>query len=147
MGTLAPAIGSTTAFTAARKLMDGTVTATVAGGTGTIAATATLHVTTGRLRIGSISYRRVKRVAFVAVTAVDTAGKPISGATLSVIVRRDGRRRLSVRAATGPAGRFVFRMPARAGGCFSATITRVFAAGFTWDGRTPHNRYCLRRSR
>jgi hypothetical protein len=143
LGTVAPRAGSATAFTARRTLGGGTVVAAVATETGTISAGAGVRVTPGRLRIGSIRYRSRKSSVLVTVTALDAAGRPVSRAVVSVLVRRDGRRHLSARAATGAAGRTVYRVrSARRRACFTTTIRRVSAAGFTWDGRTPRNRFC-----
>jgi hypothetical protein len=99
-------------------------------------------VTPGQLRIRSIRYRSRKNAVLVSATAIDAAGKPVSRAIVSVLVRRDGSRYFSGRAATGAAGRTVYRVPARRSGCFTTTITRVSAAGFAWHGRTPRNRFC-----
>jgi hypothetical protein len=147
IGTIAPAAGSTTTFTALRALGEGTLSAAVGTETGTLSAAAAINVTPGRLRIGSIGYRAHKRLLFVTVTALDTAGRPIPRAVVSILVRRDGRRYYSARAATGAAGRTVFRMPAPLrGGCLSTSLRRVSAAGFTWDGHAPGNRFCRPRS-
>ena len=78
----------------------------------------------------------------ITATAVDPAGRPVSRAAVSVLILRNGRSYASARAATGAAGRTVYRLPARRGGCFTTMIRRVSAAGFVWDGRTPRNRYC-----
>jgi hypothetical protein len=141
IGTIAPRTGSTTTFTALRALGTGTITASIGSNSATVSATAALNVTAGRLRIGPITYRG-KGVVFVSVRALDTAGRPISHARVSALVRRNGRRHAAGRATTGAGGRAVFRMPLRKGGCLSTKITKVTAAGFAWDGRTPANRYC-----
>jgi hypothetical protein len=109
---------------------------------GAISAGASVRVAPGRLRIGSIGYRSRKGAVLVTATAVDAAGRPVSRAVVSVVVRRNGRSHFSARAVTGAAGRTVYRVPARRGGCFTTVIRRVSAAGFAWDGRTPRNRYC-----
>ncbi len=148
IGTLAPGVGATTNFTAGRTLGPGTVTAVLVTDTGSFSATAEVQVVPGRLRIAKVTYRARKRTVFVTVSAVDAAGKAISGARISALVRRDGRRYVSARAETGSAGRTVYRVPApRLGGCLTTTVRRVSAAGFVWDKRTPRNRYCLPRSR
>ena len=144
LGTVAPSTGSTTTFTARRVLGEGTVTATSAGGT--LAAAATLRVTPGLLSIGAISFRGGKGVARVTVTALDAARAPISRARVSILVRRDGRLHYAARGTTGAAGRHVFRVPVRLGGCFTVAVRKVSAAGFVWDGRTPPNRYCRPRT-
>ena len=142
LGTLAPSAGSATTFTALRALGSGTISATVATGTGVVSAAASVRVAPLRLRIGSIRYRSRKSTMLVTATAVDPAGNPVPRAVVSVLVRRNGRGYASARAATGAAGRSVYRLPARRGGCFTTVIRNVSAAGFVWDGRTPRNRHC-----
>jgi hypothetical protein len=147
LGTIAPSTGSTTTFTSLRQLGDVTITAALATETGALTADATVHVIAGRLRIAPLGYQTRGAFVWVGVRAIDTAGKSVSNARVWITVRRDGRRFFTKRVRTGPAGRVSFRFPARRGGCFTTTITQVTAAGFTWDGRTPHNRFCRRRSR
>jgi hypothetical protein len=147
LGTIAPRTGAATTLTAGRALGTGTVTAAIASESGTISATASVSVTPGRLRIGWIKYRSRGKTVLVNVRAVDAAGQSVSRALISVLVRRDGRRHFSARAVTGAGGRTFHRIPAPRGGCFTTTIRRVTAAGFTWDGRTPRNRFCRPRSR
>jgi hypothetical protein len=76
------------------------------------------------------------------VRTLDVADRPISHASVSALVRRNGKPQVTARATTGAGGRAVFRVPVRKGGCFTTRITKVSAAGFAWDGRTPPNRYC-----
>jgi hypothetical protein len=83
----------------------------------------------------------------VGIRTTDPAGRSISDSRVWVVVRRDGRRVFTKRVQTGPAGRVSFRFPARRGGCFTTTVTRVASAGFTWDGRVPPNRFCRSRPR
>ena len=146
VGSIAPRTGTATTFTAGRTLGTGAITAAVASETATITASASVSVTPGRLRIGSIRYRIRKSTVLVTATTVDAAGRPVPRAVVTVLVRRDGRRYFSGRQATGAAGRSVYGMPVRRGGCFTTTIRRVSAVGFAWDGRTPRNRYCRPRS-
>jgi hypothetical protein len=142
LGTVAPRAGDATTFTARRTLGSGTIVASVVTEAGAISAGASVRVAPGRLRIRSISYRSRRGAVLVTATAVDAAGRPVSRAVISVVVRRNGRSHFSARAATGAAGRTVYRVRARRGGCFTTVIRRVSAAGFAWDGRTPRNRYC-----
>jgi hypothetical protein len=142
LGTLAPRAGDATTFTARRTLGSGTVVASAATEAGAVSAGANVRVTPGRLRIGSIRYRSRKGTVLVTATAVDAAGRPVSRAVVSVVVRRNGRHHVSARAATGAAGRTVFRVPARRGGCFTTSVRNVSAVGFAWDARAPRNRYC-----
>jgi hypothetical protein len=141
-GILEPRAGNATTFTARRTLGTGTVTASVATEVGAISAGAQVRVTPGRLRIGSIRYRSRKGALLVTTTAADAADRPISAATVSILVKRNGRRHVTARGSTGASGRTVYRIPARREGCFTTTIRRVSAAGFVWDGRTPRNRFC-----
>jgi hypothetical protein len=142
LGTIAPKTGAATTFTGGRTLGSGSMTATAATETATISASASLTVTPARLRIVSIGYRNRKNVVFISASAVDASGRPVSRAIVSLLVRRNGRRHFSGRAITGAAGRTVYRVPARRGGCFTTTIRRASAAGFAWDGRSPRNRFC-----
>jgi hypothetical protein len=143
LGRITPGPVGTATFTAARVLRSGSVVATATTGTGTISGEARVTVTPARLRIGSIQYRNARNGLRVTVTAVDGARRPVSGAAVSVLVKRDGRRHFSGRAATGASGRTFYRVRA-GGGCFTVTVRKVSAAGFTWNGRTPRNRFCRR---
>jgi hypothetical protein len=142
LGALTPRTGSETTLTARRTLGAGAVTASVVNGAGRITAAARVRVMPGQVRIGAIRYRGRKGVLLVTATAVDAAGGPVSRATVAVSVKRAGRLHLATRGQTGPSGRKVFRVPARRGGCFVTTVRRVSAQGFTWNGRTPRNRFC-----
>jgi len=142
LGTLEAPRGGTIAFRAGRLLRTGTITATVTTPSGPLAGSASVTVTPARLRIGPVAFRPGKRGVRVLLAAVDGARRPVSKATLMVVVRRDGRRVVSTRARTGSAGRALVRAPGR--GCFTVVVRRATAAGFTWDGRTPRNRFCRR---
>jgi hypothetical protein len=142
LGTFEPSEGTTTTLTARRVLGPGTVTAAIATEVGTISAGATVRVTPGALRIGSIRYLKRQGALLVSASAVDAAGRPVSGATVALLVKRDGRRHYTGRGSTGASGRTLLRVPARRPGCFTTTIRRVSAAGFVWNGRTPRNRFC-----
>jgi hypothetical protein len=144
LGTVSPTTGGVTTFTAGRRLGSGMVVASVSTEIGTLSSGAGVRVTPGRLRIGLIHYRNQGSSLLVTVRFVDAAGKSVSRAVVTGFVSRDGRRYYSRRAITGAGGRIVYRVPARRGGCFTTTIRRVSAAGFTWDGRTPRNRFCRR---
>ena len=146
VGTVAPRTGSATTLIAGRILGPGSVVASLATEVGPISASAGVRVAPGRLRIGSIRYRARAGSVLVTVSAVDVGARPISLARVFIAVKRDGRRLGTSRATTGADGRAIYRVPARRAGCFTATIRRVSAPGFTWDRRTPGNRYCLRRS-
>jgi hypothetical protein len=147
IGRLAARTGNTTSFTAGRTVGQGTVNATATNPSGRVSGAADLNVTPGRLRIGSITYRAQRRAVLVTVSAQDAAARPISGATVSALVRNDGRRYATARAQTGASGRTVYRIPLPGrGGCLATTIRGVSVAGFAWDGRTPRNRHCTPRT-
>jgi len=139
LGATKPGPGGTATFSAGRLLGSGTVSATT-GEVVAIAGSADVTVTPATLRIGSIVTRSGARGVRIALTTVDGARRPVSNGVLAVVVRRDGRRVLAVRARTGAAGRTLVRAPGT--GCFTVSVTRASAAGFRWDGRTPRNRLC-----
>ena len=146
LGSLSPTSGSVTTFTALRTIGDGTITATVTTEAGPISASAAVHVTPARPRIKVLHFQTRGRTVFVSLLAVDPSGQSISRARVSLVVLRNGRRFYAKRVTTGAAGRVSLRVPSRQGGCFTTTITRVTAVGFTWDGHTPRNRVCRPRS-
>jgi hypothetical protein len=139
LGTISPGSAGAATFTAGRQLGTGTVTAT----TGTISATASVTVIPAKLRIGSIALQPGERFLRVTVAATDGARRPVSGTSVKLVVKRDGRRLASARAVTGPAGKARVRLPGGRG-CFTVAVTRAVAQGLTWDGRTPRNRVCRR---
>jgi hypothetical protein len=110
---------------------------------GSVSASATVTVLPGRLRVGSIFVRPGKRGLRVVLGTVDGARRPVAHATVRIVVKRDGRRHFSARARTGVSGQALVRVPAGSG-CFTVVVTRAVAQGFTWDGRTPRNRFCRR---
>lgn len=146
LGTVVPRVGSAVTLTARRELGPGTVTADVTTQTGTISTSASVRVLRGRLKVGAIRYRGRRNALVATVNVVDIGGRPVSSAVVSILVRRGGGRHFASRGTTGAAGRAVYRVPARRGGCFVITIRKVSAAGFAWDGRTPRNRFCRPRS-
>ena len=142
LGVIAPRNGAAATLTAGRTLGVGTITASISTATGNVSGAASVNVARGRLEIGSVRYRASRRAVLVTAKAVDVGGKPISGATVSVLVRRNGGRYFTGRASTGPGGNTDYRVPLGNGGCFTTTVRKVSAAGFAWDGRTPRNRFC-----
>lgn len=147
LGTFAPKAGRETTFSAGRTPGSGTIVASVATPTGTVSATAGLEVVPAELRIRSIRYRGKKKAVFVRVLVADESGRPVSRASVAVVVRRASRPLFAARKTTGAAGGTAYRVQTRHGGCFTTTIKRVSAVGFRWDGRTPRNRFCRPGSR
>jgi hypothetical protein len=142
LGVVTPRSGSTVTLAASRTLGRGTLTASVLTPTGRVSGAATVDVTPGRLSIGSVQYRGPRRTLLVTVRAVDASRRPVSGATIAILVRRNGGRYFTGRGTTGPAGKTVYRVPVGRGGCFTTTVRRASASGFAWDRRTPRNRFC-----
>ncbi len=143
IGSLSPVSGNTTSFVASRCVGQGTITATLVTPTGTLTSGASLTVVPARLRIAVLHFQKLGQRVFVSLLAVDPAGKSVAQAHVSVLVRRNGRPYYSRRVTTGAAGRVSFRLRTRRGGCFTSTVTRVSALGFTWDGHSPRNRLCV----
>jgi len=127
-------------FRAGRVLGTGTVTATAAG---SLVASATAVVRPASLRLGPVTYRRTARGVQVTVSAVDGARMPVSLAILTLVTRLDERRVGHARVVTGAAGKARLFVP-RGDGCYTVSVPRAVAQGFTWDGRTPRNRFCRR---
>ena len=133
--------GGTATFRAGRLLGSGTVTATASRGT--LVGSASVVVRPGALRIASVAFRGTSRGIQVSVAAVDGARRPISRAALTLVVRLDDRRVARARSETGAAGKARLLLPTGSG-CYTLSVTRAVAQGFTWNGRTPRNRFCRR---
>ena len=133
--------GGRATFRAGRTLGDGTVTATTSGGS--VVGSAALAVGPATLRLASVTFRRTSRGAEVALAAVDAARRPVSRAAITLVATLDGRRVARVQTVTGAAGKARVLVP-RGPGCYVVTATRAVAEGFTWNGRTPRNRFCRR---
>jgi hypothetical protein len=144
LGAVSPRTGAETTLTAGRTLGAGAVTASVTTAAGRVSAGARVRVMPGRVSVGSIRYRSRKGLLLVTATVVDAFRRPVSGAVVSIAVNRNGRLHLATRGSTGASGRKVYRVRARNEGCFVTKIRRVAAQGFTWNGRTPRNRFCTR---
>jgi len=143
VGVVAPRTGTTVTLTTGRVLGQGTLAASASTPTGAVSGTASVTVTPGLLSIGSIEYGGSRRVLLVTTRAVDASKRPISGATISILVRRNGGRYFTGRGTTGPAGKTTYRVHlGRRGACFTTAVRGASAAGFVWDRRTPRNRFC-----
>jgi hypothetical protein len=141
LGTLVRRAGGVVAFRAGRELGAGTVTAAANGGALTASASVTVRPAT--LRIGAVTFRGTSRGIQVTLGAVDGARRPVSRAALTIVARVGERQVARARVVTGAAGKARVLVPPRAG-CYTISVTRVVAAGFTWNGRTPRNRFCRR---
>jgi hypothetical protein len=139
LGTIAPGSAGSAVFTAGRLVGTGTITAGAGGLTGTAAIT----VLPGTLRIASLKVTPTSRGLRVIVGVADGARRPISRATLTVVVRKDDRRVFRGQAVTGSGGKALFRVRT-ASGCYRVVLTRAAAQGFRWTGATPSRRACRR---
>lgn len=76
------------------------------------------------------------------VKLVDDTENPVSGASVSIDLSRDGSVIASGTGTTGSDGIVTFSLKNAADGCYSTTVTAVTADGFVWDGATPDNIFC-----
>jgi hypothetical protein len=137
LGKVVPTSGSSTTFMAGGRGGSGTLTAT----SGSISAAATITVTPGTIRVASIRYGIGKEAVLVTAKIVDSGGRPLNGASVSVLVRRRGYPYFSGLGATAANGRVTYRVrPKR--GCYRTTVTRVSDPAYRWDRQTPVNRFC-----
>jgi hypothetical protein len=141
LGAVAPQTGPSTTFTAGGRAASGTLTATAPGGTGSISAAATVTVSPGKLRVASIRYGIGKDAILVSARVVDSGGRPVDGARVSVLVRRRGYPYFSGRATTAANGRVIYRLRSKRG-CYRTTVTGAVQPAYRWDRQTPANRFC-----
>jgi len=140
LGTLSPASGASTTFTAGDAAGNAQVTATIATPAGTLTATAAVTISAPPpVRVAAVRYGVARKRLFVYVTVVDARGRRVRDASVTVWLYRQGK--VYARAA-GPtaSGRMTFSRPA-SWGTYRAKVTRVLAAKRTWDGLTPQNRF------
>jgi hypothetical protein len=139
-GTLSPASGPTTIFTASGRIGSGQVVATVATPSGPLTASAPVTVTAPPLvRAAAVRYGVRNRTLHVYVTVVDVRGRRVRDAAVTVLLYRNGK--LYARAAGRTvAGRMTFMRPASTG-TYRAVVRKVTATGLRWNGKTPMNRY------
>lgn len=148
LGTVAPAAGSTTTFTAGAVAGSGQVVATVTSATGTLAAAAAVTVEPPPpVRVAAVRYGVAKRQLHVYVTVVDERGRRVRDASVTVALYRNGK--LYARASgRTTAGRMTFARPA-SWGTYRTKVTRVATPTRSWVRKTPPNvfRKPLRRAR
>ena len=93
-------------------------------------------------RPGDVSPNRARRAGDRCRRST-AARRPVSRAALTLVTRIDDRRVGRARVVTGAAGKARLFVP-RGDGCYTVSVTRAVAQGFTWNGRTPRNRFCRR---
>jgi hypothetical protein len=139
-GTLSPASGPSTTYTATGRVGTGAVVATIATPTGPLTATAAVTVTPPPVaRVAAVRYGVLNRMLHVYVTVVDARGRRVRDAALTVFLYRNGK--LYARAGgRAVGGRLTFTRPA-SWGTYRATVKRVRAIGLRWNGKTPRNSF------
>ena len=144
-GTVSPASGASTTFTASSSSTgSGSVIATAAGVSGSATVTVVPAPTTAS--VSSITYGvQGGRGQHLLITAAltDNTGAPVAGASVSVDIYYEGVvLYASGTGTTGTNGTVTFKLVNASSGCYSTTMTNVTAAGLTWDGATPANSFC-----
>jgi hypothetical protein len=140
LGTFSPTTGAATTFTASAT-GSGTVTATA----GVVSATSSLTVIAAQqLRVASITYTPISflGVLYITVSVVNGSGNPVSGAAMTVAAFRNGTLFATSSGTTNSLGRDLFIVYPTPAGCYTVTVTKLTATGYTWDGVTPPNQFC-----
>jgi hypothetical protein len=147
LGTVSPAVGASTTFTAGGVAGSGLVAAAVQTPSGPLSSSAAITVLPPpRMRVTRIRYLTVGTMHRVTVSVADRAGRPVAGAAVSAALYRNGGWYASLRGATGGTGRVTFTRPARKtrAGCYTTRVRQVAATGYSWERGTPANRFCKR---
>lgn len=132
-------------------LIDGrhTITASVTD-SGGAAGSASISITVGTVvepttvSVVSISYateggRNGDKHLLITVALQDDFGDPVSGASVSISVNRNGGFFGSGTGTTGSGGTLTFTAKNIPPGTYVTTVTNVVAGDLTWDGGTPTN--------
>ena len=101
----------------------------------------------GIATVDSIAYalsggRKGDKNLSITITAVDDIGDPVSGATVSILLRHDNGRAWSGTGSTTGDGTVKFMLNNAQSGCYTTTVTSLTADGLDWDGATPENEGC-----
>jgi hypothetical protein len=139
-GSVVPASGPTTTYTASGRVGTGAVVATVSTATGPLSASTPVTVTPPpAARVSAVRYGVAKRRLHVYVTVVDPRGRRLRNASVTVAVYRNGK--VYARAAgTTTAGSMTFSRPA-SWGAYRTRVTRVVVDGYAWNRKTPKNAF------
>ena len=140
IGTLSTASGATTTFTAGSVPGVAQVTAAITTPTGTLTATSSVTVTPPPVvRVSAVRYGVARKQLHVYVTVVDTRGRRVRDAAVTVALYRNDK--VYARAAgTTATGNMTFERPASIG-TYRTKVTRVVALNRSWDGVTPANAF------
>jgi len=91
------------------------------------------------VRVGAVRYGVAKNQLHVYVTLVDTRGRRVRDASVTVALYRNGKVYARALGST-TAGNMTFTRPASVG-TYRTKITRVVASNRAWDGTTPSNAF------
>ena len=69
----------------------------------------------------------------------DNLGNPVSGASVSIQLSRNGTQITAATGTTGTSGTVTFVYNNAPSGTYTTLVTNVVAAGLQWDGKTPNN--------
>jgi hypothetical protein len=103
--------------------------------------------TPNTVRVSAINYStwggaNGKKNLAISVAIADALGAPVSGATVSVIVTRNGFFYGAANGVSNSAGDAVFDARSAPGGCYQTTVAAVIAGTRVWDETTPANNFC-----
>jgi hypothetical protein len=113
-------------------------------GNGSAAFTVTAPNT---VRVDAISYSTYgghggKRNLVLSVHVIDGLNRPISGATVSVMLFWNGFLYGAANALSNSAGNAVFDARNAPAGCYQTAVMAVIAGTWVWDEPTPPNSFC-----
>lgn len=98
------------------------------------------------VQVTSISYatsggKNNNRHLYITVQVNNNLGSPVSGASISIQLRRNGSTLSSITGTTGTSGTVTFVYNNAPSGTYTTLVTNVIAAGLQWDGTTPSNSF------
>jgi hypothetical protein len=99
------------------------------------------------VRVDKITYstsggKDGKRNLVVSVHVVDGTNKPVSGATVSVMLMRNGGLYGAANGVSNASGNAVFEARNSPAGCYQTEVAAVIAGTRVWDELTPANSFC-----
>jgi hypothetical protein len=103
--------------------------------------------TPNTVRVRAITYSTYggpagNRNLVIAVAIVNGAGAPVSGATVSVILTRNGGFYGAANGLSGSSGNAVFEARNAPSGCYQMIVAAVISGTKVWDETTPPNGFC-----
>ena len=136
-------------------LSDGTHTITAqVTDSGGATASSSISITVGNppaeattVSVSSVTYateggKNKDKHLLITVALLDDLRNPVSGASVSIELYRDGSLYGSATGPTGADGKVTFSAKNAPSGCYTTKVTGVTADGLTWDGATPANQFC-----